>query len=169
MLLGKGARLDCIDSAGTTPLHLAVLNDNFDVADLLLQANHYQLHFRSGSILDCGDSHGNSALHIAALLDKFAMVVLHLRAGANACKYKNDRLTPTLLSTGGSKTLLREIFAVIHDHVHSIGPYDLHLHAGMNCFPGAYKEINFDELEAQIHAQYRNVADIVGFDPPLHM
>lgn len=91
--LDSGAEIDAafiapgIPASGATPLHLAVLCDQRDVADLLITR-------RANLNAKAKDEHGGTPLHWAAVLGRIAIARRLIEAGADVNSKDNHGFTP---------------------------------------------------------------------------
>jgi len=83
------------------PLHTAAINNQVDIARLLLKV---------GAEVDCGDRDGSTPLHDAALLRKQEMVDFLLSKGADVNKRdQNGAFALTFAATGGDSVIVRRM------------------------------------------------------------
>lgn len=87
MLLDAGAKVDCPDLSGFTPLHVAARDGCPESARVLIAF---------GADVDAANGYGGRPLHLAAQNDQRAVVMVLLEAGANPALTNKDGMTPLM-------------------------------------------------------------------------
>ncbi len=90
-LIQAGAKLDSVDYKGNTPFILSVINEQFDVAGLLLQKNIL--------LLEGKDQYGFTPLMMAVKLNQIAMVEWLFQKGADFNVLSNEGYTLLMIAS----------------------------------------------------------------------
>jgi len=102
-LVGNGADPNEVDDDGRTGLQIAAINDNVQIAAILIRASAH---------LDLKDKFGNTALHYAVERDHLGMARLLLDVGARVDPQNRNGMTPLMIAASrGYIAIVRVLLA----------------------------------------------------------